>query len=98
MELTCRYGGRPSSSTVLGLKVAASSTPSGMIPFPLDRPSFANPVSLPSSCPVPGDPTKNRLVAREARDMALPQIPTESPAGLRVGELRKCNWVVAELF
>jgi hypothetical protein len=82
---------------VSDLKAAPPNIPSASVPFPRDSPSSANPMSLPS-CPVPGDPEENKLVTREARDMALPQIPMESPARLLVGKPEELQLSRGELF
>lgn len=82
---------------VSDLKAAPPNIPSAGVALARDSPSFANPMSLPSSCPVPGDPEENKLVTREARDMALPQIPIESPASLLVGKFRELQLSCGEL-
>lgn len=74
---------------VSDLKAAPPNIPSASVPFPRDSPSSVNPMSLLSSCPVPGDPEENKLVTREARDMALPQIIIEAPARLLIEKLEE---------
>lgn len=96
MVLTCRYGGRASSSIVFdGIVFDLGGTgPNVLSPaksFSLDKPSLVNPASLLPLDAVPDDPEKNKLEMLEARDMALPQIPTETPAGSLDTDSGGCN-------
>jgi hypothetical protein len=54
--------------------------------FPAGAPSSTKPNSFRLSCGLV-DEEENKLATREARDMALPQFPIESPSGLPHGNL-----------